>query len=278
MQHQASVMTSSSQSFKSHKLTAIMVFLSLAAVFILWRPTGAAEIIDPQTRNQNPLPSSAENIAIGLDHYDAHCASCHGGFGKADTEMGKSMGAADLTSRRIQSKSDAELFRAISNGVPSKGMPAFAKTHKPEEIWQTILFLRKLPRLTPEEREKIEAAMPADARHHHETQGDKPGSEHTHGEAPKAQPEHQHEPEKPAAQAEHQHQPTQPATQASEHADHQPTDPHAGHQMNSMMSTITGGPFKSMTAIGSGTSLLPASTPGYMWHKMAGDWMLMAHG
>jgi len=48
--------------------------------------------------------------------------------------------------------------------------------------------------------------------------------------------------------------------------------------MNAIMSTITGGPFKSMTAIGSGTSLLPSSTPGYMWHKMAGDWMLMTHG
>ena len=48
--------------------------------------------------------------------------------------------------------------------------------------------------------------------------------------------------------------------------------------MNAMMSTITGGPFHSMTAIGSGTSLMPASTPGYMWHWMKDDWMIMAHG
>ena len=33
-----------------------------------------------------------------------------------------------------------------------------------------------------------------------------------------------------------------------------------------------------MTAIGSGTSLVPASSPGYMWHWMKSDWMLMAHG
>jgi mono/diheme cytochrome c family protein len=290
MQHQTSVMTSSSQSLKSYKLTAITLFSLLAVVFVLLKPVGSAATAEPQSRNQNPVTSSAENIAIGLDHFDAHCATCHGGFGKADTEMGKSMGAADLTSSKIQSKSDAELYRAISNGVPNKGMPAFAKTHKPEEIWQTILFLRKLPTLTPEEKEKIESAMPAGARHHHDAQGDKPGSEHAHGgatkdqheaEKPPAQTEHQHQPEKPAAQAEHQHQPSQPAAQPSEHSDHQPADAHAGHQMtgmNAMMNTITGGPFKSMTAIGSGTSLLPASTPGYMWHKMAGDWMLMAHG
>jgi hypothetical protein len=48
--------------------------------------------------------------------------------------------------------------------------------------------------------------------------------------------------------------------------------------MGSMMSTITGGPFQSMHAIGSGTSLLPATTPGYMWHWMKGGWMIMAHG
>jgi hypothetical protein len=48
--------------------------------------------------------------------------------------------------------------------------------------------------------------------------------------------------------------------------------------MKAMMSTITGGPFRAMTAIGSGTSLVPASAPGYMWHWMKGDWMLMLHG
>ncbi|MBI3951261.1 MAG: hypothetical protein HY314_12500 [Acidobacteria bacterium] len=48
--------------------------------------------------------------------------------------------------------------------------------------------------------------------------------------------------------------------------------------MPAMMTSITGGPFKSLLAIGSGTSLLPASTPGYMWHWMVGDWMVMLHG
>ncbi len=48
--------------------------------------------------------------------------------------------------------------------------------------------------------------------------------------------------------------------------------------MAAMMTTITGGPFKSMSAIGSGTSLQPSTTPGYMWHWMKGDWMIMGHG
>jgi len=67
---------------------------------------------------------------------------------------------------------------------------------------------------------------------------------------------------------------------AGESPDPQGHQQHAGHTMTgmSMMDSIAGGPFKSMNAIGSGTSLLPASSPGYMWHLMRGNWMFMFHG
>lgn len=44
------------------------------------------------------------------------------------------------------------------------------------------------------------------------------------------------------------------------------------------MNSAFGGPYKSMNALGSGTSLNPASTPAYMLHFKSGDWSLMAHG
>ncbi|HEY2933725.1 MAG TPA: hypothetical protein VGK99_18470 [Acidobacteriota bacterium] len=50
------------------------------------------------------------------------------------------------------------------------------------------------------------------------------------------------------------------------------------HEMTEMMTTETGGPFKAMEAIGSGTSLQPATTPGYMRHWMKDGWMVMLHG
>lgn len=63
---------------------------------------------------------------------------------------------------------------------------------------------------------------------------------------------------------------------------------HEHHDMNAAgkdgsasmgaMGTVTGGPFRSMSAIGSGTSLLTASAPGYMLHSMKGNWTLMLHG
>ncbi|MFY9610843.1 MAG: c-type cytochrome [Blastocatellia bacterium] len=278
-------------------------------------------------QTKNPLQPTDKNIALGLDHFYAHCASCHGSTGKADIEKGKAVGAADLTSEKVQSKSDAQLFRTISRGVPGTAMPAFARTHNANEIWQSLLFLRKLPTLTADERARLEAAIPAGARHKHGTaHGDQQPKAEPHARAagevhheqpaqiaePKTQrqpaadqhgvppapdqkpspPAHVHEPVKQSAQPparrpqEHHHE-VQPSTKKAGETKHDasatkaPGEPgysHAGHDMKAMMSTITGGPFRSMTAIGSGTSLMPASSPGYMWHWMKDNWMIMAHG
>ncbi len=45
-----------------------------------------------------------------------------------------------------------------------------------------------------------------------------------------------------------------------------------------MMPSLAGGPYRTMSAIGSGTSLIPASSPMYMLSKTAGDWVLSLHG
>src|SRR6266571_7777482 len=132
--------------------------LAVAGVFLLTIAYVKPRAQTAQTKN--PLQPTEINLALGLDHFDAHCASCHGRDGKAATEKGRAVRATDLTSEKLQAKSDAELFRAISRGVRGTAMPAFAKTHKPTEIWQIILFLRKLPTLTPDERVKLESAVP----------------------------------------------------------------------------------------------------------------------
>jgi mono/diheme cytochrome c family protein len=205
-------------------------------------------------------PTKAE-LASGLSHFSAHCASCHGAAGKADTEKGRAVRASDLTSDKVQSKTDDALFRIISGGVSGTGMPAFGKSHSSAEINQIISFLRKLPSLTADERKELEAAAPAGAQHQHDEHSHhEQGHQHDHAAAQPAS--------KPAAGK---------ADEAAPHK-HDAGGAHAGHDMSAMMSTITGGPFKAMQAIGSGTSLLPASSPGYMWHWMKGDWMIMAHG
>jgi cobalt-zinc-cadmium efflux system outer membrane protein len=149
------------------KFTIAMVFVALAAVgFLFEHATKAAETLQATKSKTTPV-ASQKTVTLGLNHFEAHCASCHAKSGKADNEKGNSVGAADLTSKEIQSKSDAELTRIIQNGVKGTAMPAFAKTHKPVEIKQLIAFLRKLPTLTDEGRKKLEAAVPVDARHKH---------------------------------------------------------------------------------------------------------------
>ena len=250
---------------RAFKLTAISLFISLTFFYWASKHTTYAGTLS-QAGAANPLPQSDETVALGLDHFKAHCAACHGDMGKADTAKGKAVRADDLTSAHVQAESDADLFHIISNGKPGTAMPAFGKTHSPTEIWQTISFLRRLPSLTQEEKAKLEAKIPEGARHRH---GDKEAG-HDHQED---HSEHNHD-HHDAAQKKEAEKP------ADEHAGHDMAEDHSGHAAggNAMMSTVTGGPFRSLHAIGSGTSLLPATSPGYMGHWMWGDWMVMAHG
>ncbi|HXG66757.1 MAG TPA: cytochrome c, partial [Blastocatellia bacterium] len=270
------------------KAHLILSFLALFAVS--FSPQPGTEAAALQATGSQPVAATERNIALGLNHFDAHCAACHGRGGKADTARGKAVGAADLTSTGVQSKSDDELFQTISKGIPGTAMPAFHKSHSPTEIRQLILFLRKLPTLTAEERLKLEAAVPPEARHKHDShQHDHTDKEHQHDKADapgqkKTEPPtkdtspdgHRHETERQPAE---RHDATaHSAAKGDKHARHEGGDTHGAHDMSAMMSTITGGPFRSMHAIGSGTSLLPASSPGYMWHWSKGGWMIMAHG
>ncbi|MBI3650531.1 MAG: TolC family protein [Acidobacteria bacterium] len=192
----------------------------------------AKTLADSQTDKAKPAPAIPRQLALGLNHFDAHCASCHAPSGKADNEMGKAVGAADLTSPEVQAKSDAELTRIIQQGVKGTAMPAFAKTHTPAEIKQIIAFLRKLPTLTAAERKKIEAAVPPSARHQH---GGAAHDEHHHDQ--EAQKEAANKQSQPSAakdqHADHDHAKMQPPAMSQSQAEPKPAakDEHAGHQM-----------------------------------------------
>ena len=61
-----------------------------------------------------------------------------------------------------------------------------------------------------------------------------------------------------------------PAAQNGTRSSHE----HYAHDMT----TVAGGPFRSMSALGSGTALQPATTPMTAWHFTPGNWMMMVHG
>ena len=53
--------------------------------------------------------------------------------------------AADLTSKRVQSYSDRELFWIINNGIRFTGMPAFGKVETADNIRGLVKYMRTLP-------------------------------------------------------------------------------------------------------------------------------------
>ncbi|HEX6879224.1 MAG TPA: cytochrome c [Terriglobales bacterium] len=62
------------------------------------------------------IPVAAHGQSDSKTQYVRMCSLCHGMDGKAQTSMGKSLKAADLTSPAVQSKSDAEIRNQIANG------------------------------------------------------------------------------------------------------------------------------------------------------------------
>jgi mono/diheme cytochrome c family protein len=77
---------------------------------------------------------------------------------------------------------------------------------------------------------------------------------------------------------EHRHAVTNQSDHARSDKSHGSVSGHAEHDMANMLTTVTGGPFRSMRALGSGTALQPASTPVNAWMYMPGEWMIMLHG
>jgi len=169
-------------------LKAFLLLLGLAVVVAaigLWyfvtsgvsareQPGRVEEVMARRVRNMaiarqaksltNPVEYSGEVIAEGRAHFADHCATCHANDGSGDTEMGRGMWpkVPDMRLAQTQNLSDGELFWIIENGVRFTGMPAWGEGTKESETasWHLVHFVRRLPKLTPEELEEMETLNP----------------------------------------------------------------------------------------------------------------------
>ena len=112
----------------------------------------------------NPVQPNDDVQAEALAHFADHCAMCHANDGSGDTAMGRSLypRAPDMRGARTQSLTDGELFSIIEGGIRLTGMPGWG-TGTPEserESWGLVHFIRRLPTLTLEEIERMEALNP----------------------------------------------------------------------------------------------------------------------
>ena len=80
--------------------------------------------------------------------WDANCAQCHGKSGAADTKMGKTLNAKDLTDSKVQAAfTDAKATQSITEGVKENGkttMKAFGGKLSAEEIKSLVAYVRTL--------------------------------------------------------------------------------------------------------------------------------------
>lgn len=104
---------------------ALLVF-SLAVIL----PKGSAGF---EESNFNPQSN-------GQALYAQHCARCHGADGKSKTALGKTFKAPDLTTSRVQSRSNNRLTSSIKNGRGN--MPGFSKKLSAQDITALIAYVR----------------------------------------------------------------------------------------------------------------------------------------
>jgi mono/diheme cytochrome c family protein len=115
------------------------------------------------------------NIPMGVEHFAARCAVCHGapGVPKGDIAHGLYPQPPDLA-LVAQAYSDGELFWIVNHGIKMTGMPAWAD-HSDKELWATVAFVRKLPGITPEDYTKLVMQnMQAGGQHHDGDHGQTP--------------------------------------------------------------------------------------------------------
>lgn len=65
--------------------------------------------------------------------YKQHCASCHGD--KREGSVGPAL--------RGPAKSDADLFKIISQGIEANGMPAFSGSIDEQKVWKLVTLIKQ---------------------------------------------------------------------------------------------------------------------------------------
>lgn len=84
-------------------------------------------------------PLAAETSA-GETIFKNKCVLCHGADGTGNTPLGKQLQAANLRSKEVQKRTNAELHKTVHDG--SANMPPFAEQLSDQEIDQVIKYVR----------------------------------------------------------------------------------------------------------------------------------------
>ena len=126
--------------------------------FTRWLFTTVRDQSIDEHANGIKVPRLTDSMLIqtGARHYDSTCAVCHGAPGQKLSEISKGLNPSppELHTGEIQ-RTDAELYWIVEHGIRMTGMPAFGPTHKEQDLWAIIAFVKQLRELKPEEYESM---------------------------------------------------------------------------------------------------------------------------
>ncbi len=95
------------------------------------------------TSYRRPLATyHASSIATGMAIYREQCGGCHGAAGAGDGATGRP--PSDLRAPPTSRRHAGELFWLVGQGMPGRGMPAFASRLDEAGRWDVINFTRAL--------------------------------------------------------------------------------------------------------------------------------------
>ena len=127
-----------------------------------------------------PDLSDPKRISAGAAQYAEMCSSCHLAPGMKRTEISRGLYPRAPELRRGSRPTPAEDFWVVKHGIKATGMPAWGVTHSDEILWDVVAFLRKLPKLTPDQYQALARSAPKT--HDEIMQEMEMGNDHGHGE------------------------------------------------------------------------------------------------
>jgi mono/diheme cytochrome c family protein len=106
----------------------------------------------PAAGQKNPVKPTDKSQARAKELYTQDCALCHGANGNGKTDVASGMGVtlADWSNpATLADKQDHDLFNIIRNGKGDKMPPEAEGRAKDDEVWNLIIYIRTLHKLSP---------------------------------------------------------------------------------------------------------------------------------
>lgn len=102
-----------------------------------------------------PDLSGAAGVRAGARRYALECSGCHLSPGVNHSQLGRGLYPHPPRLAQQQPPDPQRAFWVIKHGIKMSAMPAWGTTLGDPAIWELVAFLERMPRLTPEDYQRL---------------------------------------------------------------------------------------------------------------------------